>query len=55
MTLSDQAISCVMVALQKSLMEESDIVPTFRDMKFYVEDGQLYVENPPQQIFLKDE
>jgi hypothetical protein len=55
MTLSDQAISCVMVCLQKSLMEQEDIVPTFRDMKFYEENGQLFVENPPKQIFFQDE
>jgi len=55
MTLSDQALSCVMVALQKSLMEQEDIVPTFREMDFYEENGQLFVRNPPQQMFLKDD
>ena len=53
MTLSDQALNCVMVALQKSLMEQEDIVPTFREMDFYEENGQLFVRNPPQQMFLK--
>ena len=55
MKLSDQALSCVMVALQKSLMEQEDIVPMFREMDFYEENGQLFVKNPPQQIFFKDE
>jgi hypothetical protein len=55
MKLSDQALNCVMVALQKSLMEQEDIVPMFRDFNLYEENGQLFVENPPQQMFLKDE
>jgi len=55
MTLSDQALSCVMVALQKSLMEQEDIVPMFREMDFYEENGQLFVRNPPQQMFLKED
>ncbi len=56
MTLSDQALSCVMIALQKSLMEESDIVPMLRDFNFVVaEGGQLEVTNPPKQILFQDE
>ena len=31
--LSDQAIGAVMMALQRSLLEQSDIVPTLKDMK----------------------
>lgn len=55
MTLSDQALSCVMVALQKSLMEQSDIVPVLKGFDLILqvqEDGseQLVVLNPPTQI-----
>ena len=55
MTLSDQALSCVMVALQKSLMEQSDIVPVLKGFNFvqqHLTDGtvELTVSNPPTQI-----
>tara|TARA_R100000805_G_C3506655_1_gene34533 strand:+ start:246 stop:422 length:177 start_codon:yes stop_codon:yes gene_type:complete len=48
MKLSDQAIGAVMMALQKSLLEQSDIVPMLQGMKFVqMDDGELLVENPP--------
>lgn len=55
MILSDQALSCVMVALQKSLMEQSDIVPILKGFDLILQvqaDGseQLVVLNPPTQI-----
>jgi len=34
MHLSNQAIGAVMMALQKSLMEQSDIVPVFQEFVF---------------------
>jgi len=47
-TLSDQALGAVMLALQKSLMEQSDIVPVLKGMDFEVDDsGELVVVNPP--------
>lgn len=47
-TLSDQALGAVMLALQKSLMEQSDIVPVLKGMDFEVDDsGELVVTNPP--------
>lgn len=57
MKLSDQALSCVMVALQKSLMEESDIVPVLKGFKFSVDPNtnELSVDNPPKEIFFKEE
>jgi hypothetical protein len=44
-----------MVALQKSLMEQSDIVPVLKGFEMAVStlaDGtkELYVKNPPTQI-----
>lgn len=44
---SDQALAALMMALQNSLMNETDIVPVIRGWDFKIEDGQLYVENPP--------
>lgn len=56
MKLSDQALSCIMVALQKSLMEQTDIVPMIKDFDFTADsDGELVVNNPPSQIFFKEE
>jgi len=45
--LSSQAIGAVMMALQKSLLEQSDIVPVLQGFKIQVDDsGQLVVMNP---------
>lgn len=48
MKLSNQAMGAIMMALQKSLLEQSDIVPVLKDFIF-VEDKneQLMVKNPP--------
>jgi len=47
-TLSNQAIGAVMMALQKSLLEQSDIVPVLQGFEVQVDDsGQLVVMNPP--------
>jgi hypothetical protein len=46
--LSNQAVGAIMMALQKSLMEQSDIVPVLQSFKVQVDDaGQLVVMNPP--------
>jgi len=46
--LSDEALGAVMMALQKSLMEQSDIVPVLKGFDFKVDDKEeLYVMNPP--------
>ena len=38
-----------MMALQKSLMEQSDIVPVLRNFKVQIDDaGELVVVNPPK-------
>jgi hypothetical protein len=48
MKLSNQAQGALMMALQKCLMEQSDIMPLLGDMNFITdEDGNLSVENPP--------
>ena len=46
--LSDQALGAVMMALQKSLMEQSDIVPVLKGFDFNPDEtGELVVINPP--------
>jgi hypothetical protein len=56
MKLSDQALSSVMVALQKSLMEQSDIVPVLKGFEFETDpNDELVVLNPPKQILFADE
>ena len=55
MKLSDQALAAIMMALQKSLQEQSDIVPVLKDMEFdkapgakkWGGKGELVVNNPP--------
>jgi len=46
MNLSDQAIGAVMMALQKSLMEQSDIVPTLKEFEFRNSENGLMIMNP---------
>tara|TARA_Y100000114_G_C11746292_1_gene321780 strand:- start:1539 stop:1757 length:219 start_codon:yes stop_codon:yes gene_type:complete len=53
MKLSDQAVGAVMMALQKSLLEQSDIVPVIKGFEFVPaadnegQEAELYVRNPP--------
>ena len=46
--LSNQAVGAIMMALQKSLMEQADIVPVLQGFIIQIDDvGQLVVTNPP--------
>jgi len=47
MKLSDQALGAVMMALQRSLMEQSDIVPTLKNFELKNSEQGLVVLNPP--------
>ena len=49
MKLSNQAVGAVMMALQKSLMEQSDIVPILRGFQLEMDDdsGEIVIINPP--------
>ncbi len=56
MKLSNQAIGALMMALQKSLMEQTDIVPVLQGFEFEkseetkrwgTKNGELQVANPP--------
>jgi len=52
--LSDQALGAVMMALQRSLMEQSDIVPVLKGMDFVPTEVGLVVKNPPLVKFEAD-
>lgn len=48
MKLSNQAMGALMMALQKSLLEQTDIVPILESFDFRVSgNSELLVENPP--------
>jgi hypothetical protein len=48
MKLSNQAMGAIMMALQKSLLEQSDITPVLGGFSFEVSDNEeLIVRNPP--------
>ena len=48
MKLSDQALGAVMMALQKSLLEQTDIVPVLKNFDIVIDDNteELIVTNP---------
>ena len=54
MKLSKQALGALMMALQKSLLEQSDIVPVLEGFDFILKDGNLFVRNPPLVKFGAD-
>ena len=48
MKLSSQAMGAIMMALQKSLLEQTDIVPVLESFNFRLsEKEELLVSNPP--------
>ena len=50
MKLSNQAMGAMMMALQKSLLEQSDITETLRDFDFVItgeSQDELVITNPP--------
>ena len=47
MYLTDQALGAIMMALQRSLMEQSDIVPVLKAFKIRLSEEGLVVVNPP--------
>ena len=48
MKLSNQGMGTLMMCLQKSLMEQSDIVPMLQDLNFEVDGGEIVCINPPK-------
>ena len=55
--LSNQALGAVMMALQHSLLTQTDIVPVLKGFELFVgPDGELVVSNPPNvKLTLDDE
>jgi hypothetical protein len=51
MKFSNQALGAIMMALQKSLMEQSDIVPVLKEFNFANSEEGLVVKNPPTVKF----
>ena len=47
MHLSNQALGAIMLALQESLLSQSDIVPVLKGFKFRLSTEGLVVINPP--------
>ena len=46
--LSNQAVGAIMMALQRSLMEQTDIVPILQEFQVQIDDSdELVVMNPP--------
>jgi len=47
-TLSNQAVGAIMMALQKSLMDQTDIVPILTGFQVQIDDtDELIIVNPP--------
>jgi hypothetical protein len=55
MQLSNQAVGALMLALQKSLMEQSDIVPVLKGFVLIESSEGLMVTNPPVVEFGRQE
>ena len=53
--LSDEALGSLMMCLQKSLLEQSDIVPVLKNLRFTSVEGELFVLNPPVVKFNTEE
>ena len=47
MQLTDRALGALMLALQNSLMNQTDIVPVLKEFNFTETDNGLIVDNPP--------
>tara|TARA_R110000737_G_scaffold292772_3_gene299353 strand:- start:219 stop:431 length:213 start_codon:yes stop_codon:yes gene_type:complete len=47
MKMSAQAMGAIMMSRQKSLLEQSDIVPVLEGFKFRLSEDGLIVMNPP--------
>mgnify|MGYP003658419363 FL=1 len=47
MHLSDQAMGALMMALQRSLLDQTDIVPVLKGFKLRLSNDGLMVMNPP--------
>ena len=48
MKLSNQGMGTLMMCLQKSLMEQSDIVPLLQELEFEIQGDEIVCTNPPK-------
>jgi|TARA_R110002096_G_scaffold285807_1_gene479548 hypothetical protein len=55
MKLSNQAVGALMMALQRSLMDQSDIVPVIKGFNLKLSGDGLVVTNPPLIKLEKEE
>ena len=55
MKLSNQALGALMMALQKSLMEQSDITETLRGFDLVLDENETLVITNPPLVELKNE
>ena len=54
--LSNQALGAIMLALQNSLLTQTDIVPMLKSFELFLDDnGELIVLNPPNVKLTVDE
>tara|TARA_R110000824_G_scaffold303879_4_gene491728 strand:- start:2552 stop:2758 length:207 start_codon:yes stop_codon:yes gene_type:complete len=51
MNLSNQALGAIMLALQESLLSQSDIVPILKGFELQESDEGLVINNPPTVRF----
>ena len=51
MRLSNQALGSLMLALQKSLLEQSDITGVLKEFEFVNTEDGLWIKNPPTVKF----
>jgi hypothetical protein len=50
MKMSNQMLTAIMISLQKSLMEQTDIVPLLKSFEMVLEGDELVVSNPPNTL-----
>ena len=55
MKLTNQAVGALMMALQKSLMEQSDITETLRGFDLVLDENETLVITNPPLVELKNE
>jgi len=48
MKLSNQGMGTLMMCLQKSLLEQSDIVPMLQELNFEIDGDEIVCTNPPK-------
>ena len=54
MKLSEQAMTCIMGALQKGILEQTDITEILKGFELVNEQDGLIVKNPPSVRFSDD-